>query len=55
MAELEELILWDGEFLTDAGVLHLAGLKNLKEIAMHHSNLTDDSLVLLSGCRGWRP
>jgi hypothetical protein len=49
MTELERLFIWDGVSVTDAGVAHLAGLKNLKFVQISRSNLTDDSLALLSG------
>src|SRR5262249_7479933 len=48
MSGLEELFIWDARSVTDAGVAHLASLKNLKHIHINHSNLTDDSLALLS-------
>lgn len=48
MTGLEELFIWDARSVTDAGVGHLAGLKNLKNIHISHSNLTDASLALLS-------
>jgi hypothetical protein len=49
MHALEELYIWDATSITDAGVAHLAGLKNLKNIHMDSSKMTDASLVLLSG------
>jgi hypothetical protein len=48
MSGLEELFIWDDRSVTDAGVAHLASLKNLKNILINRSNLTDDSLALLS-------
>jgi hypothetical protein len=52
MTELEKLFIWNADSVTDAGVAHLAGLKNLKVVHINHSNLTDDSLAVLSGLRG---
>jgi hypothetical protein len=49
MRGLEDLLIWDARSVTDGGVAHLAGLKNLKNIHISHSNLTDASLALLSG------
>jgi hypothetical protein len=48
MTGLEELFIWDASSVTDAGVAYLAGLKDLKNIHISHSNLTDASLALLS-------
>jgi hypothetical protein len=48
MSGLEELFIWNASSVTDAGVAHLARLKNLKNVHINHSNLTDASLVLLS-------
>jgi hypothetical protein len=48
MTELEELYIWEARSVTDAGVAHLAGLRNLRMVHINDSNLTDDSLVLLS-------
>jgi Leucine Rich repeats (2 copies) len=48
MTELEDLWIWDAKSVTDAGVAHLAHLKNLKTVHMNNSNLTNDSLVFLS-------
>jgi hypothetical protein len=49
MSGLEELYMWDARSVTDAGVAHLAGLRDLKKIHISGSRITDDSLVLLSG------
>ena len=49
MTGLEVLYIWDGKSVTDAGVSHLANLRNLKTIHINRSNLSNDSLVLLSG------
>jgi hypothetical protein len=49
MSELEELYIRDARFVTDEGVSHLSNLANLKHISINFSNLTNDSLVLLSG------
>jgi hypothetical protein len=49
MTGLEVLFIWDASSVTDAGVAHLAGLKNLKAVHINDSNLTDASLALLSG------
>jgi Leucine rich repeat len=48
MSELEELYIRDSRSVTDAGVSHLAHLANLKHVDISFSNLTNDSLVLLS-------
>jgi hypothetical protein len=48
MATLEALFIWDATSITDAGVAHLAGLKNLKKIHISRSRITDESLVLMS-------
>ncbi len=48
MASLEAIYFWDATSITDAGVAHLAGLKNLKKIHISRSQITDESLVLLS-------
>jgi hypothetical protein len=45
---LEELYIWDAKSVTDAGVSHLASLKNLKNIHINRSKLTDEGLALLS-------
>ena len=42
------LLIWDATSITDQGVAHLAGLKNLKKIHISNSWITDKSLVLLS-------
>jgi hypothetical protein len=52
MAALEGLWVWRAAAVTDAGVDHLAGLGNLKEVHFNCSNLTDRSLVLLSNLPG---
>ena len=49
MSELEELYIRDARSVTDEGVSYLALLANLKHISISFSNLTNDSLVLLSG------
>ena len=49
MAALEKLYIWDATSITDAGVAHLAGLKNLAIIHIDSSGVTDESLLLLSG------
>jgi hypothetical protein len=48
MSGLEELFICDAEAVTDQRVAHLAGLKNLRNIQINRSNLTDTSLALLS-------
>jgi hypothetical protein len=48
MTSLEKLFIWDGASVTDAGVAHLAKLKNLTHIHISRSNLSDRSLALLS-------
>ena len=48
MTSLESLYFWDATSITDAGVAHLAGLKNLKNVHISWSKITDESLVLLS-------
>ena len=48
MTGLEALYIWDAASITDAGVAHLAGLKNLQKIHIDNSQITDQSLVLLS-------
>ena len=48
MTSIEALYFWDATSITDAGVAHLAGLKNLKRIHISRSQITDKSLVLLS-------
>jgi internalin A len=48
MTGLEELYIWDARAVTDAGVAHLKGLKNLKIIHINGSRITDESLALLS-------
>jgi hypothetical protein len=48
MSELEELSIRDARSVTDEGVSQLAQLTNLKHISISFSNLTNDSLVLLS-------
>jgi len=48
MTALEELYIWDATSITDPGVAHLAGLKNLKKIHVDSSKMTDEGLVLLS-------
>jgi Leucine Rich repeat len=49
MSELEELYIRDARCVTEKGVSQLALLANLKYISISFSNLTNDSLVLLSG------
>jgi hypothetical protein len=48
MTGLEDLCIWNPTSITDSGVAHLAGLKNLKTIHIDSSPITDKSLVLLS-------
>ena len=48
MTGLEDLLIWNASSITDSGVAHLAGLKNLKRIHIDTSSITDESLVLLS-------
>ncbi len=48
MIDLEELYMWDAADVTDAGIAHLNRLDRLKTIHVSDSNLTDESLVLLS-------
>jgi hypothetical protein len=48
MSGLEELYIWDAKSVTDAGVVCLATLENLRKIHINGSNLTDDSLAALS-------
>ncbi len=48
MTGLEDLLIWDATSITDQGVAHLAGLKNLKTVLISSSWITDKSLVLLS-------
>jgi hypothetical protein len=48
MTGLEKLRIHSAMLVTDAGVSHLASLQNLKHILINRSNLTNDSLVLLS-------
>jgi hypothetical protein len=48
MTELRQLYIWDARSVTDAGVSHLRNLRNLREIHINNSKITDDSLVLLS-------
>jgi hypothetical protein len=45
---LEKLFIWDARGVTDAGVAHLADLKNLKNVHINNSNLTDEGLAALS-------
>jgi hypothetical protein len=49
MSKLEELYIRDARAVTDKGVSHLSNLAQLKHISISFSNLTNDSLVLLSG------
>jgi hypothetical protein len=37
-----------GEAITDAGVMHLRGLKHLRELSLAHSAVTDDGLASLT-------
>jgi hypothetical protein len=48
LTELEIFFIWDAKSVTDRGISRLVGLKNLKNIHISQSNLTDDSLALLS-------
>jgi hypothetical protein len=48
MTDLEKLYIWQGVSVTDAGVAHLAHLKNLEYVHINGSKITDESLVLLS-------
>jgi hypothetical protein len=54
MSGLEELYLWDATSVTDAGVARLANLGSLENIHIGKSNITDSSLVLLSGLPGMK-
>lgn len=48
LAGLEQLYIWDAIEVGDAGVAHLAGLKNLKKIHLSKSKVTDAGLASLA-------
>lgn len=48
ISSLEELFIWDGQNVSDAGVAYLENLKNLKNIHLSKSKITDDSLRVLA-------
>lgn len=48
MESLEGIWVWDASAVTDAGAAHLSQLKNLREIHLANSNLTDDALEFFS-------
>lgn len=48
MTGLEELIVFPGREITDAGVAHLTALRNLKSIRINSAQLTDRSLKVLA-------
>jgi hypothetical protein len=54
MTGLEELIIFPGFGLTDAGLAHLEGLKNLKLLMLTNSDVTDKGLDRLRGLTGLR-
>jgi hypothetical protein len=49
---LEDLDVWDAEELGDAGIAHLAGLKNLKCLLIENSRMTDLGIGRLKGLTG---
>ena len=51
MTGLEELIIWPARSISDAGVAHLTGLKNLKDLRIDKSKLTDEGLRHLAALR----
>ena len=48
LPDLEELYIWDGKEITDAGVAHLQNLPNLKYLHLSGSAVTDEAIALLS-------
>lgn len=48
LANLEELFIWDGENVTDAGVAHLKNLTRLETFHLSKSKITDAGLASLA-------
>ena len=49
LKSLKRLYFWDAKHITDAGVSHLSGLKNLENVHLSFSQISDDGLQILSG------
>lgn len=48
LKRLERLMMWDASEVSDAGVMHLSDLKNLKYIHLTKSQITDSSLKVFA-------
>lgn len=48
LKSLKRLYFWDAKHITDAGVSHLSGLRNLENVHLSFSQISDDGLHILS-------